>query len=414
LELKTAARAGQYGLTLRSRGAKGSVLQLTASNRQLRVTDPELFTGDPENTLLIRFEYFFNLYNGFLTGNTFYEIGSGLEQEKEFIYIEVPAGQGNYIWNDYNGDAVKDLNEFESAQFAYEANYIRSYIPGIDYVKTYSNTFSQSLNLVPSKILKPTKTFGKFIVKFTDQVSYKTDRKTTREDEDERFNPFIRSIADSALLSTNNSLRNILFFDKSNPVFGMDFTIQSINTKLLLSNGFESRSDEGQQVGLRWNFIKEYTFLVEARRGSKGTSSDFLSGRNYTIEYYSIKPKITWQPGFNSRFGILGEFTSKTNIDGIERSENSKVGIEVTLNRLEKGSFNGGINYIHILYSGADNNSLAFEMLEGLSPGSNLTWTTGFQRTVAKNLQVNLLYNGRKTQNNVAVHTGGVQVRAFF
>jgi hypothetical protein len=36
------------------------------------------------------------------------------------------------------------------------------------------------------------------------------------------------------------------------------------------------------------------------------------------------------------------------------------------------------------------------------------------QRTLGNNLQLNLSYNGRKSEAIKAVHTGNVQVRAFF
>jgi hypothetical protein len=53
-------------------------------------------------------------------------------------------------------------------------------------------------------------------------------------------------------------------------------------------------------------------------------------------------------------------------------------------------------------------------MLDGLVPGNNVTWNIGYQRTLANNMQVNFNYDARKTEGNKTIHTGGVQVRAFF
>ena len=47
-------------------------------------------------------------------------------------------------------------------------------------------------------------------------------------------------------------------------------------------------------------------------------------------------------------------------------------------------------------------------------PGSNLTWSVNFQRQLANGLQINLNYNARKSQDAEIIHTGGVQLRAFF
>lgn len=412
--LGSIARAEQYGALMSLQGKKDGRLSINVSNRRLRVIDPELFTQQPENTLLTRVEYSFKLKNGFLTNTSFYEIGSGLEQRKEFIYLEVPAGQGIYVWIDYNSDGVKDLNEFEIARFSYEANYIRSFVQSNDYARTYTNQFSNSIVLTPSRLMKKQEGWRKFVSRFSDNATLRVDRKTTREESADRFNPFLTEIADTSLLSINSLVRNILFFNKSNPKFGLDYTYQTASNKNLLSNGFETRGDQYNQLGVRWNFYQALTLFIDNRMGKKTASSNFLTGRNYQINYVTIEPKITWQQSTTSRFNLTAQFTEKDNVLGTELAIIQKLGAEMTLNSMEKSSVQMELNYYRIRYNGEGNNSLSFDMLEGLADGNNFTWSATIQRTVAKNLQLNLLYNGRKPEDNKAIHSGGVQVRAMF
>jgi hypothetical protein len=72
------------------------------------------------------------------------------------------------------------------------------------------------------------------------------------------------------------------------------------------------------------------------------------------------------------------------------------------------------LKFYNIQYNGDGNTSLAFDILEGLNVGFNATWNIIIQRTVAKNLQLSLTYDGRKPQGIPAIHAGGVQLRAFF
>jgi hypothetical protein len=72
------------------------------------------------------------------------------------------------------------------------------------------------------------------------------------------------------------------------------------------------------------------------------------------------------------------------------------------------------MNHIRIRYTGATGTPVAFDMLEALQPGANYTWSSSWQQNISKNMQLSLTYNGRKTENARAIHTGGVQVRAFF
>ena len=89
------------------------------------VLDTVLMNQKPENSLIGRIEYNFKAWKNALQWSTFYEVGSGLEQKREFLYIQVNSGQGIYTWIDYNEDGIKDFNEFEIAQFVDQADYIR-------------------------------------------------------------------------------------------------------------------------------------------------------------------------------------------------------------------------------------------------------------------------------------------------
>jgi hypothetical protein len=81
---------------------------------------------------------------------------------------------------------------------------------------------------------------------------------------------------------------------------------------------------------------------------------------------------------------------------------------------VEKGSLQGGVKMVKIEYDGSQNSALGFEMLEALKPGINYTWNVGYQRSVSKNLQISIQYNGRKSENSKMIHSGGMEVRAFF
>jgi hypothetical protein len=53
-------------------------------------------------------------------------------------------------------------------------------------------------------------------------------------------------------------------------------------------------------------------------------------------------------------------------------------------------------------------------MLEGLRPGKNGTWNVSYQQNLSDHLQLNLIYDGRKSTETPVVHVGSVQLRAYF
>ena len=412
--LAPAARADHYGMQWTQRWKNDSRVSLQFSNRRLRVINPELFKLEPENTLLARGEFSTKLWKNAIQNTTFYEIGAGLEQRKEFIYLEVPAGQGVYVWNDYDGDNVKDLNEFEVAAFSYEANYIRSFVQSNDYVKTYSNQFSESIIFQPVRLLKAKKPTGRFLAKLSSATTLRIERKTSQEDGPERFNPLITDLPDSVLLSSQGVVRNILYFNKANPVFGMDYTHQLLENRTLLSNGFESRNEELNQIALRWNFWRALTFFQELKWGDRSAKSDFLNGRSYLIRYSQVQPKFTFQPSPFLKVSALAQYADKRNVQGLEQAIIRKLGAECTWNVAEKGSVRSEFNFYEIDYLGLAASSLGFEMLEGLLPGYNYTWLVSWQRNVSEHIQLNIQYNGRMPQDVKAIHAGSIQIRAVF
>ena len=253
------------------------------------------------------------------------------------------------------------------------------------------------------------------MARFSDQVVYKINRKTSYEDNFNAFNPFVYEIADTSLVSIATSFRNTFYFNKTSSVFGMNYSYQENGSKVLLSNGFDSRLLTFHEVRLRWNISKYYNLRSNGILGRKKNNSDYATSRNYFIEYYEIAPTFSYQPSTSFRISLNGKYSEKiNNSDLSEKAIIRDVGVDMRYNQQKKGSLTARMNYILITYSGLTNTSLAFEMLEGLKTGNNFTWGLSYQRKVAKNLQLNFNYNGRKSESNNAIHSGGMELRAFF
>jgi hypothetical protein len=170
LSLAPVAKARTAGGEIKLTEMRNQSLNVVTSYRELKVLNSTLLNQTPENSLLGRIDYELRLFKNEFTLNNFYEVGSGLELKREFQYIKVNDGQGVYTWIDYNSDGIKDLNEFEIAQFIDQASYIRVFTPSNEYVKTYSNEFNQSIYWRPERIWASKKGIKKFLSRFSDQA----------------------------------------------------------------------------------------------------------------------------------------------------------------------------------------------------------------------------------------------------
>ena len=413
--LKGAAMGRSIGAEYNWITNKRSKLNTLFSYRSLEIKNKDLIDQQAENTFLGRVDYNLKLWKGALTSNTFYEVGSGLELKKEFLYIEVNAGQGVYTWIDYNNDGIKDLNEFEVAQYQDQANYIRVFTPSNEYVRTYSNEFNQSLFWRPERIWSSESGAKKFLSRFSNQTRFRVNRKTS-DQTSETYNPLVREIADTSLISFNSTIRNTLFFNRTNNIFGADYTFTDAGSKILLANGFDARSNTSHEVNFRWNIKRKFTLKNTAEVGEKNSSADYTTGRDYGISFYRVAPSFIYQPNTKFRISLNGRYEDKQNHEdfGGEVAIVRDLGLQFKFNQAEQGSLQGEVKAINISYDGVENNAIAFEMLESLRPGTNFTWNLGYQRNLSENLQISIQYNGRKSEENDAIHAGGVEVRAFF
>ncbi|HNW97685.1 MAG TPA: hypothetical protein PKK00_04650 [Bacteroidales bacterium] len=388
-------------------------LTVYSTYRVLTVNDTNLVSSSNDESLLGRAEYYLKAFKGALISSTYYEVGSGKEVKKEFSYVEVAQGQGVYSWTDYNGNNIKELNEFEVAAFQDQANYIRVYTPTGDYIKTFTNQFSQVLNLNPSYFWTSPKGVKKFISRFSNQSTYSIDHKNTDNNEFRAYNPFAMEINDTALVSENSSFRNVFYFNRSSSKFGFDLNFKQARNKILLVNGFDTRTVLVKGINTKWNISRKYSLTCKYDYGEKTNASEYFSTSNYKINYNETNPAITFQPSVSFRLMLNYTYTEKKNVAG-EKAFINKTGIEIKYNVVSKGSLIMKINYIDINYNSSENTSVAYEILEGLKDGKNATWNLSYQRNIASNLQLNLSYDGRKSENTNTVHVGSVQLRAYF
>ncbi len=409
------AEATQIGGSYEWLSNKSQSAKLNVSRRTLDFKNDTTGKAREDNTLG-RIEYRLKAFKNVFNTDFFYQVGSGLEQRREYVYLEVPAGQGVYVWNDYDEDEVRDLNEFEVAAFGYEANFIRTFIPSNNYQRVFSNGFNLNAGLDPARVWKNKTGVKKAFSKFSHQFSISTDRKTTDTTNEQRYNPFLTDVNESTLQALNSSVRNTLFYNKLSTSFGADLTIQNNANKVLLSNGLESRRVTLQRLNIRWNYSKSVVVKVALTDENRSSAATNTLGRNYNINAKKVSPEISWQPNNKLKLSVISDFSDKFNAqEGAEdTAELLTFGTQGRYSQPGKGTLELEANIIKVDYNGEVNSPLAFEMLEGLNTGTNYTWTVAVQQNLNKNIQLSVSYFGRKSESNPFIHSGGLQVRALF
>ena len=137
--------------------------------------------------------------------------------------------------------------------------------------------------------------------------------------------------------------------------------------------------------------------------------------RNYTISGYQVAPKISYLFSRNASWDLFCEFQNKENkIGELETLQQTRIGTSFNYASEKRLTLNGEFSLYENKFNGSELSAAGFQMLEGLQPGQNTTWRLLIQKSLTQFLDINLNYQGRKSETSSTIHTGNVQLRAYF
>ncbi|OYU96282.1 MAG: hypothetical protein CFE21_07730 [Bacteroidetes bacterium B1(2017)] len=392
-------------------------LSIDASYRNFEVLDSAFKDLKPEQTLLSRIEYDYSFLKRLITANTYIQVGSGNELRRDFQYVEVPIGQGVYVWKDFNEDGQQQLNEFQPASMADKnlANYIKVFLPTTTLLKVNSSQLSQTLNINNFSTKRYTG-FKGFANKFSNQTAWRYDRKVLADPAHSLTSIVNLNVKDTSLISLASVFRNTLFFNKNNPKYGLDFSMQKQQSKNLLTNGFETRLREEYTFGARLNLTANWALTGNYAIGTRGYTSEYFISNNYSYQFHELKPKLSYQFQQKWRVGVNYSLVQSSNLPelGGDESKTNELGSEIRYSFIKMGVLTLKYTHYQVGFKGNVNSPLAYDMLQGLSIGKNQLWSINMQQRFGNNLQINISYEGRKSGSLAIIHTGKMEARYIF
>jgi hypothetical protein len=416
---KQSTEGHTFSLNTSITSIKNHDLKLTGAYRILSISDSTITILKPDESLLGRLDYNFTLFKGLISGNALYELGSGQELKREFTYVQVPAGQGMYVWRDYNGDNLKQLNEFELAIFPDEKLYIKLFTPTNQYIKAKYSVYNQSISLNPKSLLNQSKLKGirKVISILNVQSAIQLNNRFVGKQGISQYNPFIQKFEDSLLINNSSSIINSFFINRFSAKWGVDY-IQTLNGgKTLLNYGVDSRRNTEDQLRGRYNLSRYFTLQLAARQGRKTFRSQFLETRSYAIRYKLLEPGMTLLL-LKNQFRIQSSYKYDIRKNAVqfggEEAVFNSISMDLKYNFLSAGALNTRFTFSDIVFNGISNSTIGYTMLDGLQNGKNYLWGASFDKRLSRNIEMSLEYEGRKPASNPVIHTGRASVRAVF
>ena len=363
-----------------------------------------------------------NLNNDFVVGNilynqqlfrngmrlqAFYELGNGQEAQREFQYIKVTDGQGVYKWTDYNGDGIQQLDEFEIAEYADLAQYIRIYTNTVNYIPSNKNKLQMSLFVNPSLVFNSENAFLK---RWNFNISLNSQNSFYKKDKVLVWSPFEKN--EDQILKNQNFMASAQF----NPTekSGWNGNYRFIANDNLINANFsnEERLQNSHFLNVGYWFNKDFRIDWENSVHHIENASVLFNSRDYILDNFETKPKATYKLTEALQAELSSAFRQKKRTDGIERLKVLDLTGSLQWDR-KKTSIRGSFSLINNNFTGENFSIVGNQMLDGLKPGKNEVWSIFFQQALNSFIQLNLNYEGRNSGDRT-IHIGSMQVKASF
>ncbi len=367
---------------------------------------------EDEESLNARLMYRQIILENFITLSTVYETQSGTLPQQDFSYVEVEPGKGFYTWIDFNNNNIQELDEFVIAKFQDEATFVRVLLPSTNFIKTHRNKFSQSINLNANKWHNK-QGIKKILSHFSDQAYFLTNASEKQNGNSINFNPF--NYDENNLLSLDLQIKNSLFFNRGIQKFSTGYIYLKARKKSFFSIGDQDNLVKSNQLQFSHKLNDFWLFDLNGIKSRIESSSNTYTNKNFILDNFEISPKVSFIYKKNTRLEAFYSYKNKENqITDFENLKMNVLGVDFQFSSRQKFSVNANFNWISNEFEGNQNTPVAYQMLEGLQPGNNMTWLLSLQIRLFSFLDLNFNYYGRDSEYVKTIHTGTIQLRATF
>jgi hypothetical protein len=371
---------------------------------------------EKEKALSARLNWTDHFFSRHLKTDLSYQLSNGRELKREFVFLQVPGGQGTHTWRDENGDGVQDLSEFYEAVYTDERNFIKVFVPSNEFVPAFSNSLQGRMSLDFPRVWRREVLWKSLLSRFSATTSWNSLKKTTEESLLPRLMPWQQEEKQEVLLALRQIWNAHLYFNRSEP-WSVDWRFMNRKQKQLLSQGYEWKARQGSELSFRWTLSSLWMIKSSLAKASISSRSDYLQDRNYQLDNWKFSPEISWRPFRTLRVAAGYSYDEKLNVweqESNEKALSHEGLLNVRYTRANSGNLDAEFRLINIDFVGKEQSALGYELLQGLRPGRNYTWRLNYQQKLINGLQLILMYDGRKSPEKAAVHTGRMQLNALF
>ncbi len=386
-------------------GKKAAFLKAGWQYRSMHLLD-SAFAGQfaDEKHTSARVEWSFPALTKNLSGNLFYQTLSAREQQRQFAYFEVPAGQGFYTWIDFNENKVQEVSEFVETPFRDQARFVRLLLPTGTFIRAQSVEWNGNLNY-RLKNKKET-------VFFSNRLGWNYLGRNTALTTINRYLPFTDKLGSDDIIAANAMLRNQAEIEGSK--WSVQYTTLLRGNKNFFGQGPELRTTTAHTLFHRRDIGAAWQFRLTTDLKEHENQSSVQPANNFSYNSMGAEPQVLWQLNTRMRIALSGKIEWADSAGGKRLADRREFTASITRSLGSSGMLDVRFSRIDFLYNAEPNTALAFDVMQGFTPGKNYRVNAEIRMSAANNVQVLLNYEARKTGSTGIIHIGRAEARYLF
>lgn len=374
-------------------------------------------TNSDVQTTLVRTETRYTPFQRGVDADVYYEASTERSAQLQRVFVQVPQGQGQYIWVGTGNVDVTDENEFQLSR--YNGNYTVITVPTDQLIPVIDLKTSTRLRLVPNKfIASPSGWFEKALSALSTESYVKIEEKSSDPQTSQIYLLHLSHFLDpSTTILGSQLIQQDLFLFENRPDLSFRFRFLQQDGSGQYSTGDEQSYTRERSIRIRWQLVSEISNQIDYANKENNLAASLASGRSEVINSDDITSDYSYRPEQNVEVGFKIE---------VSRSEDDYTAAPIfaDLNAQSlrtiisfKGSGQMRIDFSReevTLENNPAGTLVPFDLTAGRLEGKTFLWGISFDYKLSTNLQSSLQYTGRSEQSHDPVHTAKAEVRAFF
>ncbi len=373
-----------------------------------------------QQTTLIKLQSRYRPFSRGLDIDLYYDAATQRTAKLERYFYKVRKGEGQYVWIDGNENGIADLNdENEFRPDRYDGEYIALTLNSDNLIPIINLKASSRLRINADRLISSPFTHLEKFLNILSTETYFRIAERSQEIETRKIylldlNYFLKP---STTLFGFQFFQQDLFLFENNPEYLFRFRFNQRNGLSQFASGNENNYSRERSLRSRFQISNEISNQTEIILRNDNAVSSSLINQSRQIASTSLSTDLSYRPESNIELGIAFE-TSHAEDNSTNKPINSDFNgqtIRFVYGFIGNGQIRSEVSREEIIIGGQPlGYIIPYELTSGRDFGKNYLWSLTSEYRLGSNVQFSLQYSGRTTSRSIVIHTGRMEIKAFF